>query len=48
MNSNETEHFQLISIHEKFDAMFKGLCFPTVVLCLRIFEGGKNQFSTVA
>ena len=27
MNSNETKHFQLFSIHEKFDAMLKGYVF---------------------
>jgi len=27
MNSNETKHFQLISIHEKFNAMLIGYVF---------------------
>ena len=37
MNSNETKHFQLILIHEKFDAMFKGYVFLQMY-CFHLFS----------
>ena len=36
MNSNETKHFQLFSIHEKFDAMLKGYVFLQLY-CVDVF-----------
>jgi len=37
MNSNETKHFQLISMHEKFDAMLKGYVFLQLY-CVYVFS----------
>jgi len=37
MNSNETKQFQLISMHEKFDAMLKGYVFLQLY-CVYVFS----------
>ena len=37
MNSNETKHLQLISMHEKFDAMLKG-CVFLQLYCVYVFS----------